>query len=85
MRDSNKSVFGKYLIYWLVYAFIWQVEPFVKLFIDRTFFNIVKLLITVLFLHNSFDFGNRFFESVLKPLVQKNAVTGKIDELIKKG
>ena len=55
----------------MFYVTLWLTEPYLKIFVDRTFFNIIKITATFLILNNYFDMGNRFFYSVLKPLLEK--------------
>ena len=84
-RDRKEESYRKYLMYWIVYAFLWHCESILRIFIDRTFFNMAKIVISFMFLNSSYDLGDKFFESFLKPLISNNKITATLDEMVKKG
>lgn len=88
LREKNSGNQAKYLVYWMVYVLVWQSQGLWRLFFDRTFLNIFKVLLTVTLLHESFDFANRLFVDYLRPLLLKDSVrnvTDKVDEIAHKG
>ena len=88
LRDGNQQVYTKYLVYWVMYPLFLQTEPAFRMLFNRTIFNLVRVIITALFLSPSVDLSTRFFESVLRPFLENEktrAVTGEIDNFVQQG
>lgn len=69
LRDGNSKVFMKYLVYWVCYPLVLQFQPLIKMFFNKTIFNLFRVLWTALFLSPHIDLSSKFFETVLKPFL----------------